>query len=329
MKLKKQFLTSCFACGITLSFLYLISASEAETIDYKRYENECIESGWQRLAVNVGGIERKILWNSPPVAWENGAIIVLHGGGGSATNWCAGVKATQPCIAFSKLALQEGFAVFALDSGDGLFSDEQGNSCGKRFICTAQGNKPNQDLAFIEAVITKVIPDLRPENSAQDIFIAGISNGGFMAILAATHFDDKITAFVPVSAGDPYGTHIVCNKDLTVRQGAPGLFYDNETKINIGEDDACVSESFPNEFEWKSENPARKPFFKQFHNEGDAGVDISCMKKARQLLIKHGYQDDGAYIIKNYGKKRLWKHFWLNEYNRPVIDFLKKCRQAR
>ena len=46
------------------------------------------------------------------------------------------------------------------------------------------------------------------------------------------------------------------------------------------------------------------------------------MKKAQSMLIKHGYKDDGSYIIKNVGKKNVLKHFWLRVYNRPLINFL-------
>ncbi len=311
---------------INLGFLNYVTAAG---MDYTRYEEQCVARGWQSAAVNVSGIDRKIIWKSPPGAWNNGAIIVLHGGGGSATNWCAGVPATGPCIEFSDLALQEGFAVFALDSADGLFVDDAGRPCGKRFICTAQKQGVNQDLQFIGSVIDSFIPGVRPEKSAPDIFIAGISNGGFMTVLAATSFDDKITAFVPVSAGDPYGTFIDCRKDLSIRSAAPGLFYDSQTMRTIGEDDACAAGAYLHEKEWVTASPARKPYFKQFHNEGDAGVDISCMRKVQKLLSAHGYRDDGAYIVKNIGKKRLWKHFWAREYNRPILEFFKKSRLAQ
>ncbi|MFA6218084.1 MAG: hypothetical protein WDL87_10590 [Candidatus Omnitrophota bacterium] len=325
--------------GGTISFFYLVgilgffclfpAPVAAAGIDYASYEERCVANGWQRMVVSVSGIDRKILWKAPPEVWNNGAILVFHGGGGSATNWCSGVPAAKPCIEFSDLALREGFAVFALDSADGIFIDDEGNTCGKRFICTAQRPEENQDLEFIKSVINDIIPSLRSLKSAPDIFIAGISNGGFMTILAATHFDDKITAFVPVSAGDPYGTYIDCHKDLSIRQAAPGLFYDSQTKLNIGEDNACLAVVYPNEKEWSTASPARKPAFKQFHNEGDAGVDISCMKKAQTLLVGHGYRDDGPFLVKNTGKKRLWKHFWAREYNRPILEFFKKCRRLK
>ncbi|MFA5117220.1 MAG: hypothetical protein WC695_00030 [Candidatus Omnitrophota bacterium] len=324
--IKNYFMVYLFSLVINSGFLNYVTAAG---MDYTRYEEQCVDGGWKRMIVEVSGIDRKLLWKAPAGAWYNGAIIVLHGGGGSATNWCSGVPAAKPSIEFSDLALQEGFAVFALDSADGLFVDDAGHPCGKRFISTAQNPGADQDLKFIGSVIDSLIPGVRPEKSAPEIFIAGISNGGFMAILAATSFDDRVLAFASVSAGDPYGTFIDCRKDLSIRQSAPGLFYDNQTMRNIGDDHACEAGDYPNEKEWLTASAQRKPYFKQFHNEGDAGVDISCMRKAQKLLTAHGYRDDGAYIVKNTGKKRLWKHFWAREYNRPLLEFFKKCRLSQ
>jgi len=289
---------------------------------YEKQEEICVQKGWQKVSVDAGGKARKFLWKGPQGVWKNGAIIVLHGGGGSFTNWCGDMRAPKPMAEFSDVANMNGFAVFALDSSDRDFKDAAGNSCGKRFDFTARQDYANIDLPFFEAVITKHIQRLRPVDSATDIFIAGISNGGFMALRAATHFDDKISAFALVSAGDSYGSYIKCQKELTPREGAPGLFYDNETDKNIGESDSCLADSFLHEKEWDTAHPLEKPAFKQFHHEGDAGVDMSCMKKAELLLKGHGYRGDTPYIIRDReGKKKLWKHFWQQQYNQPLIDF--------
>ena len=324
--MKRNLLKGIVTIALVLFFLFT-SGGTVTAIDYPWYEKECTAAGWQKIEVKVEGVARQILWKAPQGVWTNGVIIALHGGGGSYTNWCAGPRATEPMIAFSALAIKNGFAVFALDSADGVYTDASGNSCGKRFRCTAEDNTPNADLDFIEIVLSKIIPERRSKKSARDIFITGVSNGGFTTILAATHFDDKITAFAPVSAGDPYGTSIDCRKDLTIREAAPGLFYDNETRKNIGEDDSCLADAYPREQSWQSSDPASKPAFKQFHNEKDIGVDISCMQKAGKLLREHGYKDDGAFIKKDAGQKRIWKHFWLNAYNQPIIQFFIKNKR--
>lgn len=296
-------------------------------ISYEKEERSCKFKGWQKISQDINGLNRQLFWKGPEGTWQNGAIIVLHGGGGSYTNWCGNMRICKPMAEFSDLAIKNGFAIFAIDSSDGEFKDEAGNSCGKRFDFTAGGNRENLELPFFEIVLNEIIPGLRPQNSARDIFMAGISNGGFMAMRAATHFDNKITAFALVSAGDPYGSFIDCQESLTPRQGAPGLFYDNQTKINIGELNACLADSYADEKEWETANPSAMPAFKQFHHQGDAGVDLSCMSKAQALLKEHGYNDDGPYIIKdNQGKKKLWKHFWQRAYNQPLIQFFLKYK---
>jgi dienelactone hydrolase len=313
-----------------LVFLWPIAAA-ADVMKqlYAAQEKVCAQKGWQKASVVIEGVKRHILWKEPKDGWKNGALIVLHGGGGSFTNWCGSMRATQPMVRFSDQAVGSGFAVFALDSSDGLFVDSDGNSCGKRFDSTSRQYEPNYDLLFIDAVLNKVIPELRPKESASDIFLAGISNGGFMTMRAATRFDDKISAFAMVSSGDPYGSYIECRKDLTKRKKAPGLFYDNETDMNIGEYHGCVADTYLHEKEWETSHPIEKPAFKQFHHEGDGGVDTSCMRKAQRLLSAHGYKDDGPYIIKDpSGKKKLWKHFWQNEYNRPLIQFFIKHKRS-
>lgn len=315
----------CF-CSIRLSAAEANKTEKKMRIQklYDYHEKQCIEKGWQKIGVFVEGIERNILWKGPESGWNNGVIIVLHGGGGTYSNFCSNIPLGKPMVDFGELAIQEGFAVFSPDSTNGLSTDFQGNACGKRWDSLTLKGRENIDLPFIEKVITETMPSLRPANSNNNVFIAGISNGGYMTILASTHFDDMITAFAPVSTGDPYGTYMRCDEDKQLRPNAPGKFRDSETGNLIAEDQACSAEYYPNEMEWQTANPAQKPAFKQFHHEGDAGVDISCMKKARKMLRQHGYRDEGPSIVKRLGKKRLLFHFWLNQYNRPLIEFFKK-----
>ncbi len=317
MRYRAFFLTCFFA----LACCIVVSRAQTASIDYRGPEDQCLKSGWRKAVISVKGVRRDILWKGPGGAWVNGTIIALHGGGGSSTNWCSEMKVVQPSKEFADQAVRKGFGVFALDSSDRLFKDTTGNTCGKRFACVVQDDTPNPDLDFIETVLTTVIPGLRPEGSAKDIYMTGVSNGGFMTILAATSFDAGVTAFAPVSAGDPYGTYIDCRPNLTPRQGAPGLFYDRDTGKTIGEDDSCIPGMPRNEKEWKSQNPVQKPWFKQFHNEGDAGVDISCMKKVRTQLLAHGYRDGGPFVLRAGSGKKLWKHFWLRGYNEPILAF--------
>jgi polyhydroxybutyrate depolymerase len=291
---------------------------------YDYFEQRCLRSGWKKVAVNVEGNERRLLWNGPRGEWRRGAIIVMHGGGGTFSNYCSNIRLGKPMVDFGKLALLNGFAVFSLDSTDGLSTDAEGNSCGKRFDSTAHADRPNVDVGFIKNVINEVIPRYRPQDSSDDIFVAGISNGGFMTTLAATQFADTIKAFAPISSGDPYGTYMDCRQELySQRKNAAGTWRDNETGKEINQPGACVSDSYPNEEQWPSAPAGRMVAFKQFQHQGDAGVDFSCMQKTNKQLVRHGFQDDGAYVIPSQNRHIL-NHFWMAEYNAPLIDFFKR-----
>lgn len=297
---------------------------------YNTTEQLCLEKGWSKLKIDVGGIEREMLWKGPRV-WKYGAIIMMHGGEGVDSNFCSSVPWEHnpllsdvlrglPAEEFGELAVNEGFAVFSLNSAYNRVTDSEGRSAGKRWDSLAQEGRANIDLPFIEKVIDETIPSLRPSGSSESIFITGISNGGFMTILAATHFSDKIAAFAPVSAGDPYGTYF--NMSVKgLRKCGPGTWQDMETKKEINVPGACASESYPNEAQWpKTTRPIP---FKQFHNTGDGGCDFSCMQKVGRLLVEHGYKDDGAFVI-SHGKRNVEEHFWQREYNRPILDFFKQ-----
>lgn len=298
---------------------------------YDYHEKACIKKGWQRISITVKGRERKILWKGPKQTWRNGAIFALHGGGGTYSNFGSNILLGKPMVEFSDSAMKEGFAVFSLESTRGLVTDNQGRPCGKRWDCIAMDTRENIDLPFIYAVITKVIPGLRPQGSARDIFMTGISNGGFMTILASTHFADKITAFAVVSGGDPYGTYMDMGTHPRLeRRNAPGVFRDNETHKLVSKEGAAAAEAYPHEKKWPDLKILTKPAFKQFHHRGDAACDISCMEKARRLLVEHGYRDDGPFILEDTPRGTVFKHFWKREYNQPLIEFFtKEVRNAR
>lgn len=289
---------------------------------YNRHENKCIQKGWNKITIEVNDIERKILWKSPKGCWKNGAIIALHGGGGTYSNFGSNIRIGKPMIEFSRLTIKEGFAFFSLDSTDSLI-DAQGLSMGKRWDCLPKDNKANVDLPFIETVITELIPQLRTESSARDIFITGISNGGYMTILAATYFDDKITAFAPVSCGDPYGTYMDGSIKSPFRK-TPGIFRDNETHMPINKKGACRAKNYLHEKIWATNHPSVYPSFKLFYHKGDRVCDISCKEKVEYLLVEHGYINAGSFVIKNFGRRSPIKHFWLKKYNRPIIKFFKE-----
>ncbi|MCC7527510.1 MAG: hypothetical protein IT342_03240 [Candidatus Melainabacteria bacterium] len=290
---------------------------------FAMYEQQAIEKGWKRLTMEVDGRERQMLFRSPGKTWRHGVIILLHGGGGTYSNFAANLPIGKPMVDFSEMALKEGFAVISPDSTDGVVTGGDGVLAGKRWDCLARDNHKNVDLPFLFKIITDLIPGLRPAGSSRSVFLTGISNGGFMTTLAATSLSDKIAAFAPVSSGDPYGTYLKCG-EWQERTTAPGIFYDAQTDKPISKKGAGASDSYPSEKKWPDAKNGKKPAFKQFHHELDAGVDPSCMKKASRMLKEHGYRDDGCMLLSGSGKPRLIFHFWRAEYNQPMLEFFKK-----
>jgi hypothetical protein len=69
---------------------------------YDHHEEECLKKGWQRLVITVDGVERKVLWRAPEGSWRNGAIIALHGGGGTFSNFGSNIPIGEPMVEYFK-----------------------------------------------------------------------------------------------------------------------------------------------------------------------------------------------------------------------------------
>ncbi len=287
--------------------------------DVASQEKQCLARGWQRVEMQVAGLARELLWKAPAGPWSRGAIIVLHGGGGQHIQWCvANALVVAPQVRFSELALAEGFAVFLLNSSDRV-TDNDGRVCGKVWDDEVR-KRPNLDLPFIGETIRELVPRLRPAGSRKEIFVTGLSSGGYMTVRAATHFDDLVTAFAPVSSGDPYGWQRVCEAGLTSRTTVHGVGFDSETGKRIIERDACRAQAYPHEKPWDSARPAVKPAFRIFHHEQDGINDRSCSEKAGTLLRQHGYPGPPDFVLRG-GRRSLANHLWQDAYNRPLLDF--------
>ncbi|MCK4742639.1 MAG: hypothetical protein KAT25_02340 [Sulfuriflexus sp.] len=252
----------------------------------------CIEEGWKPLNVQVAGQNREILWKRPLGKWKQGAIVVLHGDGGGHHDFCAGDDQQGPPIEFAEDAVAEGFAVFLLESTEDVVTDAKGQNCGKGFDFSVL-DRPNVDLQFISKVVKTIIPQLSSSRSTKKIFLTGVSTGGYMAIRAAVRFNNRITAFAPVSAGDPYGTSMNCHATDSKRKIIVGSLIDMETNKPTRKKNACLSENYSHEKDWPRITSKHKVTFKQFHDRGDGVVDISCMKKIKKQLQQHGYESKG------------------------------------
>ncbi|MGQ0572309.1 MAG: hypothetical protein ACT4P5_22615 [Armatimonadota bacterium] len=178
-----------------------------------------------------------------------------------------------------------------------------------------------QCTAFIGEVIRAVIPRVRPTGSRKEVFMTGLSSGGYMTVRASTHFDDLIATFAPVSSGDPYGWHRICEKGMTPRTTVYGAGFDNETGKQIIEPGSCRAANYPNEKPWDSTHPPVKPAYRIFHHRYDGVNDMSCAEKVGTLLRRHGYPEMPAFLLSGDGRRSLGNHFWQDEYSRPLLAF--------
>lgn len=303
-----------------LAACILLGHAQPAYADTPFQESQCMRRGWQPVVLYVGGLERRILWKGPDGPWTKGAILVLHGGGGHHFQFCvANASIVKPQIQFTELAIKSGFAVFLLESSDRV-TDNEGRLCGKVWDDEVR-SRPNLDLPFIEIVIRTTIPKARPPGSRNEIFVTGLSSGGYMTVRAATRFGNAITAFAPISSGDPYGWHRVCEKGTTRRSTVHGAGFDNETGKQIIEPDACRSASYPNEKPWDGADLTRKPVFRIFHHRYDGINDLSCSEKVATLLRQHGYPEVPAYQVVSNERRSLENHLWLDDYNHPLLEY--------
>lgn len=281
-------------------------------------ELQCQAAGWTREVVSSSGLQRLVLWKGP-ATWTRGALVVMHGGGGSHTNFCvANASLIAPQVRFTEMALAHGFAVFFLDSSDQV-RDNEGRICGKVWDDEVRG-RANLDLPFIDDVLRRLIPSKRPVGSRSELFLTGHSSGGYMTVRVASRFEDLVTAFAPVSSGDPYGWFRDCTPRAGDRVNVFGAGFDNETRRQIVEPGACQATSYPNERPWDGASGAPKPAFRQFHHAQDGINDRSCVAKVRAQLLARGYPEAAPFTLD--GPSRSGDlHNWLDDYNEPILTF--------
>lgn len=283
-------------------------------------EQQCHSGGWQRAVSEVQGLARLVLWKAPPDGtWQRGALLILHGGGGTHTNFCvANVTLIEPQVRFANQALAAGFAVFLLDSSDQVH-DANGRLCGKVWD-DAVNARSNLDLPFLEDVLTRLIPSKRPSTASQSMFMTGLSSGGYMSLRAATRLGHLITASALVSSGDPYGWARDCTPRGGDRSNVFGIAYDVESGRPISEESACGSPSRVHERSWDTSPGNQRPAIRQFYHRADGIHDVSCAQKAGLQLIANGYSPLAPFVLDADSRNATW-HYWLDDYNVPILDY--------
>lgn len=105
-----------------------------------------------------------------------------------------------------------------------------------------------------------------------------------------------------------------------------GVLRDADSGKKLSEEGACNGRKPSRENNWPAPRTSQLPAFMLFHDDGDAQVDVSCMKKLRRQLQKQGFQDKGEYIIHSF-RRRKSNHGWQDDYNDAMIDFFKNTNR--
>jgi polyhydroxybutyrate depolymerase len=147
----------------------------------------------QRNVLNQNGIKRSYMIHIPPQLAKGTEkvplVLVLHGGGGNATN-------AESMTGFSAKADKEGFIV-AYPEGSSRFKDKlltwnAGHCCGYAL------EKRINDVEFINALLDELIRNYPIDTKR--IYATGISNGGMMTHRLGIELPDRFAAIAPVVA---------------------------------------------------------------------------------------------------------------------------------
>ena len=115
-------------------------------------------------------------------------VILLHGHMGSAKQ----ALAQGPLAAWNAISVREGVIVAALDGVKGPDGHTGWNDCRG----DASGNPKTDDVAFVKAVIERLVRESRADPSR--VYLMGMSNGAMMTLRLALQLDPKPAAFCAV-----------------------------------------------------------------------------------------------------------------------------------
>ncbi|HET8901628.1 MAG TPA: PHB depolymerase family esterase [Holophagaceae bacterium] len=131
---------------------------------------------------------RTYLLLQPAAPGPRPLVILLHGHMGSAKQ-----ALTQgPLAAWNAISAREGVIVAALDGVKGPDGHTGWNDCRG----DASGNPKTDDVAFVKAVIERLVRESRADPSR--VYLMGMSNGAMMTLRLALQLDPKPAAFCAV-----------------------------------------------------------------------------------------------------------------------------------
>lgn len=183
-KKKKEVVTLLIQAGLFVLIIVGILLS----IDYSRLSPEYEEKPsflMQPIKQEVSIGERSFIF-SKRTSTKSPVIIALHGSLGNSSLWFE----KKHYGLFVEQALERGYVIIAPDSSDPLCEGV------KQWDYTENSS----DLPFFKQIFEWI--ELREDLDSKEVYVVGISMGGFMASRLAHEYPDKIGALAILSAGN-------------------------------------------------------------------------------------------------------------------------------
>lgn len=146
-------------------------------------------AGDRTVTVESGGLPRQYLIHEPssPGPGKRPAVLIFHGGGGTAENMAA-------TTGFDTLADTEGFVAVYPVGSDRSWNDGRGAD-------TTAGAKRIDDVAFVSAIIDRLVAD--DDVDPDHVYATGLSNGAMFTEYLGCRLSAKIAAIAPVAGPLP------------------------------------------------------------------------------------------------------------------------------
>ncbi|MET2984722.1 alpha/beta hydrolase family esterase [Aureibaculum conchae] len=145
----------------------------------------------------VDGTKREYHMYMPNKQPNKPLVILLHGNRGSYNQVIGKRRIKSPQKVWLDLAKQHNFIVVVPNGNLGTNNKRGWNDCRN----DVEGNPESNDVLFISQLLDKIKTEYN--HNEDKVFVAGVSNGGQMAMRLAMEIPEKITAFAAIIASMP------------------------------------------------------------------------------------------------------------------------------
>ena len=248
-----------------------------QTEDTKTCQADCQGTNLIKEEVKIG--DRRLIFARNPSESPQPAIIALHGRMQSADAWFGGFAQAR----FSQKALDKGYAVIAPDSIEPICPN----------VKNWDYRENSTDTEFFNKLIEWI--KNKKELDSDKVFVAGISNGAFMASgLAQNIGAPKIKAVAIASGGNPENT------DISAANNCRTEFNYNPPKISANHPKALI-----------------------IHGTLDPIVPFKLGELNAQAIKDAGIES--RFLVKQNGS-----HLWFSEFDDEILEwFGEKCHAKK